>query len=190
MKESIIRCANRAFVFLLLPGLVACSSKTLSPTQIEDIDFSKTQTAIERFQEQPTLQRFFNEAYGFAIYPSAIRGGTGIGWTYGNGWVYKNQSDELLLAGKTITNQLNVGAQLGVQVYSLIIFFRDEKTYERFTRGSFEFAGQAYASALAWGGAKTPAYNSTVASFTQLKGGLLLEASVGAHRYDFIRIDY
>ena len=59
---------------------------------------------------------------------------------------------------------------------------------EAFSSGLLEFAGQANAAVVTAGMAATPSFNSEVALFTELKGGLLIEASVGAHRYGFAPI--
>lgn len=73
---------------------------------------------------------------------------------------------------------------LGAQVYRSIIFFRTEAALKDFRRGNFEFTGQANAAHVVGGQSLTPAYHPDVALFVQVKGGLLLEASVGAQRYD------
>ena len=45
-------------------------------------------------------------------------------------------------------NQITYGLQIGGQVYSQMIFFRDERSYNDFTSGNFEFGAQATAVAL------------------------------------------
>ena len=45
--------------------------------------------------------------------------------------------------GKTKMSQITYGLQLGDQVYSQMIFFRDERVLDDFTSGIFEFGAQA-----------------------------------------------
>ena len=45
--------------------------------------------------------------------------------------------------GKTKMSQITYGLQLGGQVYSQMIFFRDERVLDDFTSGIFEFGAQA-----------------------------------------------
>ena len=45
--------------------------------------------------------------------------------------------------GKTKMSQITYGLQLGGQVYSQMIFFRDERAFDDFTSGIFEFGAQA-----------------------------------------------
>ncbi|MEH6591389.1 MAG: hypothetical protein V7746_14105 [Halioglobus sp.] len=47
---------------------------------------------------------------------------------------------------------------------------------------------QANAAEVTVGIGVTPSYNNEVAMFTQLRGGLLVEASVGSQRYDFFHL--
>lgn len=175
----------------LLILCVGCSHQTLKTEEIKNSALQNATNSTLLFQNDSRLQPFFKDAVAYAILPTIVRGGTGLGYAYGSGWVYEKQADthDYALAGKVITNQVNVGAQLGLQVYSQIIFFENQTIYKKFRRGNFEFAGQAYAAFLIWGGGATPAYNQSVAVFSDITGGLLLEASVGGHRYDFIAID-
>ena len=45
--------------------------------------------------------------------------------------------------GKTKMSQITYGLQLGGQVYSQMMFFRDELALDDFTSGIFEFGAQA-----------------------------------------------
>lgn len=78
-----------------------------------------------------------------------------------------------------------VGANMGLQGDRKILFFRGAGSLDQFKRGRFEFTGQANATAITAGKAFTPGYHPDVAMFVQVKGGLMLEASVGTQRYDF-----
>ena len=101
--------------------------------------------------------------------------------------------------------QITVGAQLGGQAYSQIIFFRDKRAFDEFTSGNFEFGAQATAVAITAGAsaqastggtsagasgterhAKTAGhYQRGMAVFTVVKGGLMYEASIGGQKFDY-----
>ncbi len=157
---------------LLLAG-VAARAETL-----ED----KTAAAIALFKEtDPSLEDFFESAYGYAIFPSVGKGGMGLGGAHGKGLVYKNGE----IVGRTSLTQFTVGFQLGGQVYQEVIFFENERSFTDFTGGNFELSAQASAIAAASGVAANAKYRYGVAIFTLGKGGLMYEASVGGQKFSY-----
>lgn len=44
---------------------------------------------IEIFGKSPQVQPFFDDAYGYAVFPNIGKGGVSIGGAYGKGLVYK-----------------------------------------------------------------------------------------------------
>lgn len=104
-----------------------------------------------------------------------------VGGAYGNGIVYANDRK----IGYSTLKQLTVGFQLGAQVYSELIFFKDEKTLERFKSEKVEFDAQISAVAVTLGAAANADYSDGVAVFTLTKGGLMYEASLGGQHFSF-----
>jgi lipid-binding SYLF domain-containing protein len=169
----------------------------LSPAHAED-DYTRT---IDLFKKSTTVQPFFKNAYGYAVFPTIGKGGVGIGAAHGEGRVYRGGK----VTGKTSMTQLTVGAQLGGQAISEIIFFQDERAYKDFTSGNFEFGAQASAVAITAGaqakagtegagtsasgggtaGAQAAKYHKGMAVFTHARGGLMYEASVGGQKFKF-----
>ena len=136
---------------------------------------------IEDFKAVSELNMYFNEAYGFAVFPSIKKAGFGIGGARGKGQVFAN---EQLIGDSTVT-QINLGINLGVQSYQEIIFFRNEVDLDRFTSGNFELGAQASAVAINTGVAAEVEYSNGVAIFTKAIGGLMLEASIGGQKFSF-----
>ena len=136
---------------------------------------------IENFKAVSELNMYFNEAYGFAVFPSIKKAGFGIGGARGKGQVFAN---EQLIGDSTVT-QINLGINLGVQSYQEIIFFRSEVDLDRFTSGNFELGAQASAVAINTGVAAEVEYSNGVAIFTKAIGGLMLEASIGGQKFSF-----
>ena len=158
--------------------------------------------ALDRFRGAGA-DGMIDTAYGYAIFPTIGKGGIGIGGAYGEGRVYKRGGT---LAGNTSVAQVTWGLQLGGQAYSQLILFEDQRSYEEFTSGNFEFGAQATAVALtAAAGAEanttgagtnvsggqndaaisSAGYRKGMAVFTIAKGGLMFEATIGGQKFDF-----
>jgi lipid-binding SYLF domain-containing protein len=135
-------------------------------------------------------QPFFENAYGYAVFPTVGKGGIGIGGAYGKGQVYRKG----MVMGTTTLVKATIGFQLGGQAFSQIIFFKDKRAYEDFTSGNFEFDLGASAVAITAGAqakagrtgtqAKTK-YRKGMAIFVHTKGGLMYEAAIGGQKFSF-----
>ena len=129
----------------------------------------------------PDLQRFFDSAHGYAVFPTVGKGAIGIGGAHGKGEVFEGGR----LIGRSSVTQLTIGLQLGGQAYSEIIFFKDRDTLVDFKNGNFELSAQASAVAITAGASKDASYDRGVAVFTMTKGGLMYEASIGGQKFSF-----
>ncbi|MDA0650624.1 MAG: YSC84-related protein [Proteobacteria bacterium] len=185
----------------LIASLLAAIALVAQPVLADDIS-----TTIENFRGAGAGE-FIDDAYGYAVFPSIGKGGIGIGGAHGKGEVYRGGK----LVGKTKMSQITYGLQLGGQVYSQMIFFRDERAFDDFTSGNFEFGAQATAVALtagaqastsSGGGGNTSSgtdadsskvnasekqYDgrSGMATFTIAKGGLMYEATLGGQKFKY-----
>ena len=185
----------------LFISLFAVFAFIAQPAFADDVD-----TAIENFRGAGAGD-FIDDAYGYAVFPSIGKGGIGIGGAHGKGEVFVGGKK----VGKTKMSQITYGLQLGGQVYSQMIFFRDERAVDDFTSGNFEFGAQATAVALtagaqasttSGGGGNTSSgtdadsskvnaddkeYDSRsgMATFTIAKGGLMYEARLGGQKFKY-----
>jgi lipid-binding SYLF domain-containing protein len=163
----------------------------------------KYSDAQKVFQSAGESGPFFQNSYGYALFPSIGKGGIGIGGAHGKGKVYVGSS----AVGESSVSQLSIGFQLGGQVYSQIIFFQDKRAFDDFTSGNFEFSAQATAVAITAGaGAQSSTaggssagasggqndastvssgYNKGMAVFTVAKGGLMYEAAIAGQKYSY-----
>jgi lipid-binding SYLF domain-containing protein len=144
---------------------------------------------------------FFTKSYGYAVFPTILKGGAGIGAAHGTGNLYA-QGHRM---GHVSMTQLSVGAQLGGEGYSEIIFFRDRHALDEFTSGNFEFSADAGAVAITAGadvsvgttgvdasasGDKANAntdssFNHGMAVFTIAKGGLMYNVTVAGQKFSY-----
>ena len=182
----------------LCAAIMMVAALVSNPTFAEDKD-NYDQT-VEMFRGAISSD-FFDNAYGYAVFPNIGKGGMGIGGAHGKGQVYAKGAH----VGNTRMTQLTIGLQLGGQVYSQIIFFQDERAFNEFTSGNFEFGAQATAIAITasasaattttgtGAGAATSKdaakatgqYNSGMAVFTVAKGGLMYEATLGGQKFSY-----
>lgn len=159
--------------------------------------------ARQVFENAGESGAFFSDSYGYALFPTIGKAGIGIGGAHGKGKVYVDGEH----VGNTTMNQLSIGLQLGGQAYSQIIFFQDERAFDDFSSGNFEFSAQATAVAITaaagaqsstGGGSSAGAsggmndastvsagYNKGMAVFTVAKGGLMYEATLAGQKYSY-----
>ena len=143
---------------------------------------NEAQEAIAAFKAtDPDLELFFDKAHGYAIFPSVGKAGMGIGGAYGKGAVYA-KGEEI---GSTTLKQISMGFEFGGENYREIIFFQDEKTLNDFKQGNYELGAQASAVAIKKGASKNADFDKGVAVFTQTKGGLMFDVSVGGQKFTF-----
>ncbi|MEL6111787.1 MAG: hypothetical protein AAFR20_03190 [Pseudomonadota bacterium] len=140
----------------------------------------KSNEAIRTFRKNdPSLEAFFRQAYGYAVFPSVTKGGAGIGAARGKGIVYRGG----VPARKVYLSQYTVGLQFGGKKYREIIFFRDAQGYNAFLDDEFEFSAQATATIASDGAGETASYDEGVAVFVLDKAGAMFEASLGGQKF-------
>lgn len=142
----------------------------------------KVQKVIETFKEKNSeMDSFFEDSYGYVVFPSIGKGAIGFGGAHGRGLVYEN--DQLI--GNAKMTQVTLGFQWGGQAYSEVIFFEDEAALNSFKGNNLEFSGQVSAVAAKYGVSADIAYENGVAVYTIAKGGFMYEASLGGQKFKF-----
>ena len=164
---------------VLASFLLVTTSWAWDPEEVEEYD-AKAQEAIAEFKEKdPSVERFFNKAAAYVVIPTVGKGGLGIGGARGKGLLYENGA---ITAFVTLT-QLTIGFQAGGQAYSEFVFFEDQTALGQFKRGNYELGAQASAVAITAGASADANFEGGMAIFTQAKGGLMYEASVGGQKF-------
>jgi lipid-binding SYLF domain-containing protein len=147
-------------------------SKEVKEAQATVVDFKKA---------DPEMSRFFDKAVGYAVFPTVKKGAVGVGGASGSGIVFEKGT----AVGKASLTQVTIGAQIGGQTYSEVIFFETASALTDFKKGTLALAAQASAVAASAGASKDVKYQDGVAVFTHEKGGLMAEASVGGQKFRF-----
>lgn len=172
---------KKILITTFLAVILLFTSPVLQAKWDADLE-NKCNTTVAAFKQADAgLSSFFNQAYGYAVFPNIGKGGLGIGGAYGTGVVYKHGK----ITGETKMTQLSIGFQAGGQAYKQIIFFQNQKAYDAFVGTNYEFSAQASAVAITAGIAAQTSYSNGVAVFTQVKAGLMYEASLGGQQYRF-----
>jgi lipid-binding SYLF domain-containing protein len=171
--------ALKRTTFALAAILLATTSWAWDPGKDAEQE-AKAQEAIALFKEKdPSIERFFEAAAGYVVIPTVGKGGIGIGGARGKGLLYEGG----VVTGTVTLTQLTIGFQWGGQAYSEFIFFENDEALSDFKRGNYELGAQASAVAVTAGASADANYSSGVAVFTQAKGGLMYEASVGGQKF-------
>jgi lipid-binding SYLF domain-containing protein len=184
---------RRVLVLSVLLALAAFpAARALAATDAE---------TIKVFKDAGESGQFFDKCYGYAVFANVGKGGIGVGAAHGTGRVYEKGK----VVGDVKMNQVSIGAQLGGEAYSEIIFFEDKRAFDEFTSGSFEFGAEVGAVAITAGaGAKTGSsgssagasggkhdattaggYHKGIAVFTVAKGGAMYEATVSGQKFKY-----
>lgn len=169
-----------ALAALLVMGCGSTRPATESDREALDL---AVEASIARFQDKDAgLREWFEKAHGYAVFPSVGKGGLIVGGAYGRGKVFEQGKH----VGYVSLHQATIGAQIGGQAYSEIIFFKDGDALDAFKEGTLEVAARVSAVAANRGASSDAEYNHGVAIFTMTKGGLMAEASVGGQKFSYV----
>lgn len=181
MKSASRAISTRiAFLFLLFFLMSSAVFSQQSSKNKRIIDDSKAARS-EFIKSDQLMSNLFDNAYGYVIFPNVGKGGLGIGGASGNGAVYQKGK----IIGMAKMTQLTIGFQGGGQAYREVIFFERENDLNRFKENKIELSAQASAVAVTAGASGNAKYKDGVMIFTQAKGGLMYEASIGGQTFKF-----
>ena len=173
MKQVLI--AGLCTVLLLASAV----TRAWDPNEDEEMEANAKAAVTTLLGKDPGMQRFFDKSAGYVVIPTVGKGGVVVGGARGHGLLYEGGKP----TAKVTLTQITVGFQWGGQAYSEFIFFKDKAALDDFKKGNYELGAQASAVAATVGASADADYSSGVAIFTQAKGGLMYEASVGGQKF-------
>ena len=156
MKKLLVSMIALLFVF------TSTISQAWTPDSNDKLELSVAKAIIKAREKDPSLAKWFDQAYAYAVFPRVGKGGIGIGGAHGKGIVIRDDRT----VGESSLSQVTVGFQLGGQVYSQFVMFRDKTAFDHFTRGNFEMGAQVSAVAITAGASADANYDGGVAVFT------------------------
>ena len=145
---------------------------------------SKSATAMATVREKvPATHKYFDDAYGYVVFPGITRAAVGFGGAHGKGVVVEQGQ----VIGRASYWQFSSGIQAGAKYFTMIIFFKNKEDLDRFTAGTTELMGQAGITLVAGSIDGTPAYDDGVAVFAKSRAGLMAEFSISGAKFNFRR---
>lgn len=185
MNATTLTAAALTAIALVSAPLAGCKSDYEKRTDYQADKYNMERDAKDAIAEfkrsDPSIDRFFTKSAGYVVFPEIAKGGAIIGGAHGSGVVY----DKGGMIGYAEMSQGSIGAQLGGQTFSEIIFFENMTALNHFKSGHTEFSGNASAVAADAGAAATADYKDGVAVFTKPRAGLMFEASIGGQQFDY-----
>ena len=161
--------------------MMGCQSPPKTEAGRAKLDENTTSVLDRLYSTDPGFKRFLDRAYGYAVFPTAGKGGLIVGGAYGHGEVF----EQGMKIGYAEITQATVGAQIGGQQFTEVIAFENKNAMEKFKAGKFAFSAQVSAVALKSGASENAKYADGVAVFTATRGGLMAEAAIGGQKFAY-----
>ncbi len=178
MRTIVWVCALAAVGAVLLGG---CSTAPKSVAGRENLD-TEVQAAVQTARNtDPGLQKFFDTAAGYAVFPRVGRGAFVAGGSFGRGELFQGGQK----IGYCSMTQATVGLAAGGVEFTEIIFFETPEAVNKFKTGDLTFTADARAVALKTGVAANAKYANNVLVFTLGQGGLMVDASIGGQKFSY-----
>jgi len=177
-KNNMFRTAA---LLLILTGLALPATLLAQNSKNNKLINDSKEAKAEFIKTDGLMQSLFDNSYGYVIFPNVGKGGVGVGGAAGNGIAYEKGK----AIGSAKMKQVSVGFQFGGQAYREVIFFENKAALDHFKQNKFEFSAQASAVAATAGASTNVKYREGVMVFTQKKGGLMYEASIGGQKFSY-----
>jgi lipid-binding SYLF domain-containing protein len=179
---------RRTFLILSLLTVSVClillSGCSISPKGKESqavLDAQVAEAIAVLKEKDPSIDRFFQGSYGYAVLPKVFKGGIWAGGAYGKGIVYEKGEK----IGYCDMSQATLGFTFGGEYFREIIFFWQKPDLDKFKSEEYTFAAQATAVALKSGAAAKADYKDGTAVFTATDKGLMVDASIGGQKFRY-----
>jgi lipid-binding SYLF domain-containing protein len=172
-------------LLILTAGLLSGASALAQGDSKDKKVIADSKIAKDEFMKTDGMMKnLFGNSYGYVIFPNVGKGAIGVGGAAGNGVAYEKG----VVIGMAKMKQVTVGFQWGGQAYREVIFFENKDAMDRFKQNRVELSAQVSAVAATAGASANAKYANGVMVFTQQKGGLMYEASVGGQKLSFRKI--
>ena len=138
--------------------------------------------ALKRLEtKDPGLRQFLKKAYGYVVFPALGKAAVVVGGAYGRGLVFEKGKP----VGYATIGKTTLGVDVGGDTFTEVIAFENREALERFKKGKLAFTANASAVLVKAGAAGTADYEKGAVAFVYVRGGMLLEASIGGQKFKF-----
>jgi lipid-binding SYLF domain-containing protein len=181
---------NRASLgYLVCGALLLC---VVAPACGGSQKDSKTAGAVERVEgiqatialfkkKDSSIEQLFSSSAGYVVLPTVGEGAFILGGARGAGEAFEAGG----YIGRVTVSEVSIGAQVGGQSYSQVVFFETPEALKKLKDNSFAFAAEVSAIGVDQGVAKNAKFKNGVATFVIPKQGLMAAAAVGGQKLDF-----
>lgn len=185
MKQFFCSLALACSASIVGTTLVGCSAAPSSASDRSSL-VTAANEALSTFESNdPTLAGKIADAYAYAVFPDAGKGGFIIGGGGAHGVVYRDGAQVGWAGFTTVT----IGAQIGGQGYSMLILFQNQAAFDNFKAGGLKGSATASGVAVEAGAAANAGYRNGVMIFCDNMKGLMGEASVGGSTFTYEAVD-
>ncbi len=184
-ERGMVVVAGGLAAALFVGSMTGCSSYSMAggTTNLAQHYAARSGEAIQMFLDaDPSLQRYFDEAHGYAVFPQVTKGALGIGAAHGEGGIVYERGR---ITGISEVTQITLGFQIGGHGFAEIIFFQDKTALEDFKRGQARFSANAAAAVARSGAGAASDFSKGAAVFILSHGGLMLEAAIGGQKFSY-----
>lgn len=133
-------------------------------------------------QSNPVVQPYIDSAVAYAVFPEVGKGGFVFAGGYGKGILYEGGE----MSGYCDATQLSVGAQIGGQSCTELIFFQTPEAVSKFKSGDLALDAQVSAIAMDQKATRYARYQDGVAVLFVDEKGLMAEASAGGQKFRYV----
>lgn len=154
------------------------------PQESQDRTLLKEQASqtVQRVADRnPAVKPYMASAVAYAVFPHIGKGGLIFAGGYGRGILYERGK----MVGYCDATALSVGAQIGGQSYSELIFFETPAAVADFKSGDFTWSADVQAVAADQTASSRAQYHNGAAVFIVDEAGLMAEAAAGGQRFRF-----
>jgi lipid-binding SYLF domain-containing protein len=159
-----------------------CSTAPERPQEKAVLTAQVTDAVAVFKDKDPSIDRFFQQSYGYAVLPKVFKGAFWIGGAYGKGEVYEKGK----MVGWCDMSQATLGFSFGGEYFREIIFFKEKSDFDKFKTGEYTFAAQATGVAAKSGAAAKADYKAGTAVFVTTDKGLMVDASLGGQKFKYL----
>lgn len=169
-------------LLMLLIGTACSTAPDSAAGRQEIVQVSREKLQLLKATNAPLYKTYSDSSIGVVVLPKVGKGGLIVGGAYGKGVLFE--------AGQVIgycdVYEGTVGAQIGGQAYTQLIFFKDEASLLRLKNGSLSFSAQVSAVAANADANKQAHYTDGVAVIVMDARGLMAEASVSGQKFSYV----
>ena len=137
---------------------------------------------IARFKaKDPTIEGLFAKSAGYFIVPTVGEGAFILGGGHGTGEAFEGGA----YIGQISVSEVSIGAQVGGQSYSELVFLEKAADVRKLKEGSFAFNAEITAIAADKGAAQSGTFKDGTMAFILPKKGLMASAAIGGQKISF-----